>query len=202
MTGIRVSRNRIAFLVAGVVLVVAIIVGLTSNGVATSPKTAVTPAASVLSPGYARSVGFSRPTAPPRSRRSPTRRAARPRSRPSTRTPPPRRRSSLICFIASRQHPPRRCWPHSASRSASTVPSRFQVNWGRRRSLQRARHPNTLWHGRWDPGWPSWRWIPTPQHRRVRRRHHRSPGHRPTCSSTQPLSRTHSIDDCRVTCPT
>ena len=60
MTGIRLSRNRIAILVGGVVLVVAITVGLTSNGVATSSKTALTPAASVLSPGYARSVGFSR----------------------------------------------------------------------------------------------------------------------------------------------
>ena len=59
MTWVRRSRKRIALLITGVILVVAIAVGLASNGVDPPSNIARTPTASVLSPAYARSVGFS-----------------------------------------------------------------------------------------------------------------------------------------------
>ena len=56
----RPVRKRVVLMAAGVVLVGAIAVGLIWNSVGTSPHTALTPAASVLSPAYARSVGFTK----------------------------------------------------------------------------------------------------------------------------------------------
>jgi hypothetical protein len=54
------SRKQVASLLATVVVVVAIIGGLALSHSGTSPNTALTPAESVLSPAYARSVGFSK----------------------------------------------------------------------------------------------------------------------------------------------
>jgi len=54
------SRRMVALLIATVVIIVAIVGGLTLGGVHTSPNTTLSPTASVLSPAYARSVGFSK----------------------------------------------------------------------------------------------------------------------------------------------
>jgi len=56
----RLSRRRIAFLVATLVFVVAIVVGLAWTSPDSTSNTALSPSASVLSPTYARSVGFTK----------------------------------------------------------------------------------------------------------------------------------------------
>jgi len=56
----RLSRRKVALLIATVVAVVAIVGGLVSGGVHATANTTSSSSASVLSPAYARSVGFTK----------------------------------------------------------------------------------------------------------------------------------------------
>jgi len=60
----RLTRRRVAWLIATVVVVAAIVGGVVADGSHTTSNTVLSPSASVLSPTYARSVGFSRTTSP------------------------------------------------------------------------------------------------------------------------------------------
>ena len=60
----RLSRRRIALLIATVAVAVAIVGGLVTGGVHARSNTTLSPSASVLSPTYARSVGFAKISSP------------------------------------------------------------------------------------------------------------------------------------------
>jgi len=60
MNRVRLPRKRVALLIATVVVVVAIVGGVVAGSSHTASHTNLSPSASVLSPTYARSLGFSR----------------------------------------------------------------------------------------------------------------------------------------------
>ncbi len=64
MNRVRLSRKRVALLIATAAVVTVIVVGLLADDAANTSNPMLTPSASVLSPAYARSVGFSTITSP------------------------------------------------------------------------------------------------------------------------------------------
>ena len=66
MKRVRLPGKRVALLISAVVVVVAIVGGVITGGFHTTSNTKLSPSASVLSPSYARSVGFSKVYGPAR----------------------------------------------------------------------------------------------------------------------------------------